>query len=147
MFLAPLFLVPFVLDKALCKYLPRSISHLVLPSGIVTIELFYSFTVERCFVSANPRLPCPDGHDFFHHRMPRTVVLDHLVRLHGQFPVEEDWSLKRLVRWIGIHEHHGTPVDLWSSFDCFPKRVEKTVLVAGILLDSNFEERLFCHGL
>ena len=44
LFLAPLVLVPFVLDKALHKHLPRWAASLVYPAGVVAVELLFSLT-------------------------------------------------------------------------------------------------------
>ena len=43
--LAVLFLIPFILDKALYKHLPKFAASFIYPSGVVAIELLNSLTI------------------------------------------------------------------------------------------------------
>ncbi|MBN2006359.1 MAG: hypothetical protein JXA21_23605 [Anaerolineae bacterium] len=148
MFLALLFLVPFVLDKAIYKHLPKSVSHLIFPSGIVAVELFYSTKIGTLFCFGQSQLALP----------PLVMAASIFGMLGLSFLItwfapminslwEENWDIKKLGTSGFVYLSVMTLILTYGAVAVvFPQKTDKTVPVAGILLNANFEGRLFATG-
>ena len=142
--LAPLFLVPFILDKALYKRLPKFAASLIYPSGVVAIELLNSFTTGASHTFGESQFA-----------LPPLVMTSSLLGVFGlsflvawfasmiNYLWEEEWNIRKLgypgLVYIAVMAimliYGGIAVS-------FPEKAEKNVPIAGITLDHNIFERI-----
>ena len=149
LFLAPLVLVPFVLDKALHKHLPRWAASLVYPAGVVAVELLFSLTTGTMNTFGETQFA-----------LRPLVMTSSLFGLFGvSFVVawfasminylwEEEWSIRNLGSFgvvygavmVAVLVYGGTAI-------AFPGRADGAVPVAGITTDVIFEKSMGESGL
>jgi apolipoprotein N-acyltransferase len=144
LFLALLFLIPFILDKILYKKLPRFASSLIYPSAVVTIELLLSFTTGTTGTFSDTQFT-----------LPPLVMTSAIFGAFGlSFVVawfasmlnylwEEEWKIKNLgysgftyiAIMAGMLIYGGTVI-------AFPQKTNKNVPIAGVILKNDFFERM-----
>jgi len=143
LFLVPSILIPFILDKALYKRLPKIAASLIYPSAVVAIELLFSLTTgARTFGDSQFALrPLVMTSSIF-----GVFGLSFLVAWFApmiNYLWEENWNIKKLgysgLVYIAIMVvmliYGGTVI-------AFPKKADKTVPIAGITTNINLVERV-----
>lgn len=148
MFLALACLVPFVLDKLLHKRLPNFLSRLVFPASWVTMELIYSFNVGTLYCLGQSQAS-----------IPPLVMSSAVLGMHGvSFLIawlaplindlwEEGWDMKKLGVSGKVYAALMALILIFGAMSVvLTKQAEKSVPVAGIVLDAKFEERLYASG-
>ncbi|MBN2531787.1 MAG: carbon-nitrogen hydrolase family protein [Spirochaetales bacterium] len=149
LFLPLSFLVPFILDKALNKYLPKFAASLIYPTGVVAVELLNSLIFGTLNTFGESQFV-----------LPPLVMTSSLFGFFGvsflvawfasmiNYLWEENWNIKKngysVLIYIGIM----TVMLIYGGIAlAFPKRAEKNVLIAGITLENGFFTRMADSGL
>ena len=145
LFYVPSLLIPFILDKALHKHLPKIAASLLYPSTVVAIELLFFLTTGG------------GGNTFGDSQFAfRTLVMT--SSLFGIFGLsflvawfapmintlwEEKWNIKKLGYSVLLYSAiMGALLIYGATVIAFPKKADETVPIAGITLDNDFFERM-----
>ena len=144
LFVALLYLVPFLADKALYKHLPKFAASLVYPSAVVAIDLYYSLTTGLIGSFGESQLA-----------LQPLVMITSLFGVFGlTFLVtwfasminalwEEKWDIKRLGYPGLIYPVVVVSLLAYGSIAvAFPQKTTMTVPVAGITLENGFFDRM-----
>jgi apolipoprotein N-acyltransferase len=144
LFYVPSFLIPFILDKALYKHLPKFAVTLIYPSTVIAIELLFFLTTGAGYTFGDSQFA-----------LRPLVMTSSLFGIFGlsflvawfapmiNYLWEEKWDIKKLgysgLVYIAIMAvlliYGGTVIAI-------PKKADETVFIAGITLDNNFFERI-----
>ena len=145
LFVAPLFLAPFLLDKALHGRLPKLAATLVFPAGVAALELLYALTtgLGRTYGEAQFTLP-------------PLIATSSLLGVSGLSSLlawtasminrlwEEDWSIKSLggsgLVYMGIA---AGMLIFGAATTAFPRSAKANVRIAGITAEFNLFDRLY----
>jgi apolipoprotein N-acyltransferase len=144
LFLALLFLVPFILDKALYKHLPKFAASLIYPSTVVAVELLFSLTTGIAGTVGDSQFalrPLAMTSSLF-----GVFGLSFLVAWFAPMINtlwEEKWDIKNLgysglvyvAIMVGMFVYGGTAI-------AFPQEANETVPIAGITLENGFFDRM-----
>ena len=144
LFLPLLFLVPFILDKALNNYLPGFAASLVYPTGVTAVELFSSLTFGTLSTFGETQFA-----------LPPLAMISSLFGFFGvsflvawsasmiNYLWEENWNIKKL-KYSGLaYVSILTAMLIYGgTVPAFPKKAEKNVSIAGITLENGFFERM-----
>jgi apolipoprotein N-acyltransferase len=144
LFWALLSLVPFVLDKAFYKHLPKFAAGLVYPSAIVAIDLLNPFSVGIGSIYGESQFalrPLVMTSSLFGILGPSFLVAWFASMINHLW--EEEWNTKKLgpsgLVYIAIMAvmliYGGTAI-------AFPKKAETNVPIAGITLENDFFGRM-----
>lgn len=147
--LAPLNLIPYLIDKALYKRVPKYVATLVFPSAVVAVEVISSFWFGTGGTFGDSQY------------VLRPLVIT--VSLFGVFGLsfiiawsasiinllwKENWNIRNLgypglvfgIIMAVLLIYNGTII-------AFPQKASKSVSIAGITIDNNFFETMARSGL
>lgn len=144
LFYVPSFLVPFIVDKALYKHLPKFAASLVYPSAVVAIELVFFLTTGAGYTF---------GDSIF--SLSPLVMTASLFGIFGlSFLVawfaptintlwEEGWDIKKLGASGVVYSALMVALFLYGgTVRAFPKKADETVAIAGITIENGFFQRM-----
>jgi apolipoprotein N-acyltransferase len=144
LFSALLSLVPFILDKALHKHLPKFAASLVYPSGVVAVEFLNSLIIGTANTFGETQFA-----------LPPLVVTCSLFGVFGlSFLVawfapmintlwEEKWNIKNLGYSGLVYTAIMAAMLIYGGVAiAFPKEADGSVPIAGITLESGFFDRM-----
>ncbi|HEQ71639.1 MAG TPA: hypothetical protein ENN69_04040 [Spirochaetia bacterium] len=144
--LAPLYFVPFLIDKALYNRVPKSIATLIFPSAVVTIE-FLIGSVGSTFGDTQ-------------HALPPLVLTASLFGVFGlSFIVawsasmintlwNEKWKITNLGHPGLVHGVILAALLIYGgTVIAFPPKTNQSVPIAGITIDNNFYQPMAESGL
>jgi apolipoprotein N-acyltransferase len=149
LFLALSFLVPFILDKAIYRHLPKFAASLVYPSTVVAVELLFSLTTGIAGTVGDSQFalrPLAMTSSLFGVFGPSFLVAWFAPMINTLW--EEEWNIKNLgySGWVyvaimvGMFVYGGTAI-------AFPQEANETVPIAGITLENGFFDRMADSGL
>jgi apolipoprotein N-acyltransferase len=149
LFLAPMTLIPFLLDKALHRRLPKWASALVFPAAVVTVETVFALTTGTLATYGETQ-----------YSLRPLVMTSTLFGLAGvSFMIawtastlndlwEGGWKIKDLGRRGVVYTVAMGALLLYSAIlTTFPVRPRASVLVAGITTEATLEESMAESGL
>lgn len=144
LFIALLYLVPFLADKALYKYLPKFAASLVYPSAVVAVDLYYALTTGLIGSFGESQITL------------RPLIMT--TSLFGIFGLtflvawfastinvlwEENWEIKKFGYSGLIYPIVAVSLLAYGSIAvAFPQKPTTTVMVAGITLENGFFDRM-----
>ena len=147
--LAPLYFIPFILDKVLYKYLSNSLNSLVFPAGIVAVELLISYLFGTLSTFGESQFT-----------IPPLVITSSILGVFGlSFLVawfasiintlwEINWSIRKLGYSGMIYVTIIVIILVYGGTEtAFPKKADKNVSIAGITLKNGFFERMASSDL
>jgi apolipoprotein N-acyltransferase len=144
MFFVLSFLIPFVVDKALHKHLPKLAATLVYPSTVVAVELLFFLFTGAGYTFGDSQ-----------YSFAPLVMTASLFGIFGlSFMVawfapminalwEEDWNIKNLGAAGWVYSAIMTAMLLYGGIvSAFPQEPSETVTVAGITIENGFFDRM-----
>ncbi|MBN1799732.1 MAG: carbon-nitrogen hydrolase family protein [Spirochaetales bacterium] len=147
--LAPLYLVPFILDKALYKKLPKFLATLIFPSAVVAVEMISSFWFGTGSTFGDTQFTLPPLVMFV--SIFGVFGLSFLVAWSASminFLWQEKWNIKNLGYSGLVFISIITAILIYSgTVIAFPQKADKNVPIAGITLDNNFYKIMAESGL
>lgn len=145
LFAAPLFLAPFLLDKALHRRLPKLAATLVYPAGVVAVELLSALTTGLARTYGETQFA-----------LPPLIATSSLLGVSGlSFLLawtasmanrlwEKDWNIKAIggsgLVYLGIA---AAMLIFGAATTAFPERAKGDVRIAGITAEFSLFDRLY----
>jgi apolipoprotein N-acyltransferase len=149
LFLALMYLVPFLIDKALRDRLPKSAATLVYPAAVTAVDVFgmWMFGLTSSFADAQFQLPPLVMTASLAGASGLTFLIAWTASMANAL-WEEEWNLRRIGRagWAYLAVTAGM-LGYGAVAAVVPAKVARKVPVAGITLDYNFFEDMGATGL